>query len=112
MKSTLKNITPEPVWHGASEIRYALNRLVQWPMATFHPQRRESIQKLAALKGIHNGERCFVIGNGPSLKNMDLSLLKGEYTIGTNRIYLMFAELGFPVSYYLCINSLVVEQMR
>src|SRR6185295_12690269 len=28
----------------------------------------------------HKGKRCFVIGNGPSLKNQDLSLLADEIT--------------------------------
>jgi hypothetical protein len=46
--------------------------------------------RLAALKDAHRGERCFLIGNGPSLKQTDLSLLKNEFTIGTNRIYLAF----------------------
>lgn len=33
------------------------------------------------------GGRCFVIGNGPSLKNMDLSLIANEVTIGANSFY-------------------------
>lgn len=31
---------------------------------------------IAALKGIHNGESCFIIGNGPSLRAEDLTILK------------------------------------
>ena len=27
-----------------------------------------------------------------------------------NRIYLMFPELGFPTTYFLSVNSLVIEQ--
>ncbi|KPL76172.1 hypothetical protein ADN00_11965 [Ornatilinea apprima] len=65
---------------------------------------------LARYKDIHRGERCFIIGNGPSLKNTDLSKLKGEYTFGMNRIYMLFEELGFETSYYVSINDLVIEQ--
>jgi hypothetical protein len=90
--------------------RYALTRAAQWPAATFHPLRRASIRRLAEYKDIHHGRRGFIIGNGPSLKNTDLSLLQGEYTFGMNRIYLLFPELGFQTSYYLAINTLVVEQ--
>ncbi|MEN4042833.1 MAG: 6-hydroxymethylpterin diphosphokinase MptE-like protein, partial [Anaerolineaceae bacterium] len=61
-------------------------------------------------KDIHRGERCFIIGNGPSLRDTDLSRLRGEYTIGMNRIYLAFPDLGFQTSYYLAVNDLVVEQ--
>lgn len=44
--------------------------------------------KLGELRGLHEGQRCFVIGNGPSLNDMDLSILENEITIGCNRIYL------------------------
>lgn len=110
MRKKLKAATPAPIWRSASEVRYAFNRLAQWPSAAFHPLRRASIDRLGKLKDIHKGQRCFIIGNGPSLKNMDLSTLKDEFTFGMNRIYLMFPELGFTTSYYLCVNSLVVEQ--
>jgi len=33
------------------------------------------------------GRRCFIIGGGPSLKNVDLDLLRNEITIGINRAY-------------------------
>ncbi len=33
------------------------------------------------------GRRCFIIGGGPSIKKMDLDLLRGEMTIGINRAY-------------------------
>ena len=62
------------------------------------------------MRNIHRGERCFIIGNGPSLKNTDLAKLKDEYTFGMNRIYLMFPELGFTTTYFASINDLVVEQ--
>jgi hypothetical protein len=98
------------MWHAASSARYALQRAALWPAASFHPLRRASVRQLASLKDIHDGERCFIIGNGPSLKDTDLSRLRGEHTFGMNRIYLLFPELGFATSYYLCVNSLVVEQ--
>jgi hypothetical protein len=36
----------------------------------------------------HKGRRCFVIGNGPSLKEQDLSPLADEITLVTNSFYL------------------------
>jgi hypothetical protein len=109
-KQSLKQITPPKLWSAASEARYALNRLALWPAATFHPWRRAGIRRLAELKDIHRGRRAFIIGNGPSLKQTDLSRLKGEYSFGMNRFYLAFPDLGFHTSYYLSINSLVIEQ--
>ncbi len=110
MKKTLKKITPDPVWRTCSSFWYGLNRLFQWPSARLHPIRRASIKQLASYKNIHKDKRCFIIGNGPSLKNTDLTKLVDEYTFGMNRIYLLFPELGFPTTYYLSVNSLVIEQ--
>jgi hypothetical protein len=66
--------------------------------------------KLGSLRDSRRGERCFIIGNGPSLKNTDLSKLRDETTFGLNRIYLLFPELGFPTTYLVTINKLVIEQ--
>lgn len=59
----------------------------------------ENKQKIKMIKDIHKGERCFIIANGPSLKKTDLSLLKNEYTIGMNRIYLLKDKVGFKPTY-------------
>jgi hypothetical protein len=110
LRQKIKQVTPPPVWRFASDVRYAVGRAAQWPSARFNPLRRESIRQLAALKDIHRGQRCFIIGNGPSLKKTDLSRLKGEFTFGMNRFYLLFEELGFFTTYFVSINSLVIEQ--
>ena len=56
------------------------------------------------------GERCFILGNGPSLNETDLSRLRGEATFGLNRIYLKFPNMGYPTSYLVCVNPLVIDQ--
>ncbi|MEW6568843.1 MAG: hypothetical protein AB1449_11895, partial [Chloroflexota bacterium] len=65
---------------------------------------------VAAMKDRHAGQRSFILGNGPSLKHTDLRRLRGEFTFGMNRIYLLFPEMGFPTTYYLAVNTLVIEQ--
>lgn len=109
-KQKIKALVPASIWQPMSEARYTLQRVAQWPGAVFHPWRRESIQRLTALKDAHKGERCFVIGNGPSLKNTDVSKLKNEFTFGMNRIYLAFPDWGFRTSYLVSVNNLVNEQ--
>jgi len=43
---------------------------------------------LALLRDRHAGRgRCFVIGNGPSLKGMDLTRIAGDFSIGANSFY-------------------------
>jgi hypothetical protein len=80
-------------------------------VAALHDGRlTKSRQALSRYHDIHRGQRCFIIGNGPSLNQTDLSLLRNEITFGMNRIYLLFPSLGFQTSYYLSINTLVIEQ--
>jgi hypothetical protein len=110
LKETLKRITPTQLWRAARNTFIACQNASLWPAATFHPWRRASIQRLAAYKDKHRGQRGFIIGNGPSLKQTDLSKLNGEFTFGMNRIYLLFPELGFTTTYFLTVNSLVIEQ--
>jgi len=110
MKRTLATLLPSSLLQTVKNTYDALRRLPQLPAAYLHPWRRESIRRLAALKDTHKGQRAFIIGNGPSLKQTDLAKLKNEFTFGLNRIYLMFPELGFSTSCLVSINDLVIEQ--
>ncbi len=74
------------------------------------PRFRASLKRITSLKDKHWGERCFIIGNGPSLRKTDLSLLRDEATFGLNRIYMLFDELAFSTTYYVAVNRLVIEQ--
>jgi Flp pilus assembly protein TadD len=69
-----------------------------------------SNERLERFRDRHRGERCVIIGNGPSLKRMDLSFLRNEITFGLNRVYLLSNDLEFQPSYYVCMNPLVLEQ--
>lgn len=71
---------------------------------------RANQSRLEALRNIHRGRRCFILGNGPSLRSMDLRPLRQEITFGLNRIYLLFEQLEFIPTYFVCINELVLEQ--
>ena len=98
------------LFHSLRSGRDTLIRMADVPGMVFHPWWLDSNQRLKKYQNMYNGERCFVIGNGPSLKNTDLSLLKDEYTFGMNRIYLAFEELGFQTSFLVSVNDLVIEQ--
>jgi hypothetical protein len=54
-------------------------------------QLRDSMRRNKELKGIHKNKRCFIIGNGPSLKKYDLNRLSNEFVFSVN--YLMKSEL-------------------
>lgn len=66
-------------------------------------------RQIVSLRGKHAGQRCFVIGNGPSLKIEDLDRLKGEYSFAANKIYLAFDETDWRPTYYFVADRLVAE---
>jgi tetratricopeptide (TPR) repeat protein len=65
---------------------------------------------ISDLKNRFVGKRCFIICNGPSLNKTDLTLLKNEYTIGLNRIYLNYDKMGFEPTFLCTVNPHVLRQ--
>jgi len=110
IKDTFKHVLPDAVINQIRNEKDTLQRLPQDLKAIFDPVRRVTISNIKKFHDAHKGERCFVIGNGPSLQNTDMTKLRNEYTFGLNRIYLMFQELGFSTSFFVSINDLVIEQ--
>jgi len=110
-KQNLKRLTPAPVWKLGSDTYWWWRNRGRHNLArTASPRWAANRRRLQAYQDRHQGQRCFIIGNGPSLRNTDLSRLRGEATFGLNRIYLLFPELGFPTSYLVSVNDLVLEQ--
>jgi hypothetical protein len=107
----LKRLTPTPIWHRVSRTYWWwYNRGRHVVARPLSPLWRTNQKRLLSYKNRHQGQRCFIIGNGPSLKHTELSRLQGEFTFGLNRIYLLFPELGFPTTYLVSVNELVLEQ--
>ena len=52
-----------------------------------------------------NKKTAYLIGTGPSLKQIDMSKLKNKESITFNRAYIAFEDWGFDPTYYLCIDS-------
>lgn len=73
------------------------------------PTGRRHRSLLGDLRGRHAGRRCFVLGNGPSIKLTDVRRLKQEVTIGSNALFLMFDFMGFRPTFLTCEDPLVAE---
>lgn len=109
--SILRRVIPDRIWRfGSRGYWWWFNRGRHQFVAAFSGRRKRSIAQIQGYKDLHRGKRCFILGNGPSLNETDLSLLKNEYTFGLNRIYLLFPKMGFPTSFLVSINTLVLEQ--
>jgi hypothetical protein len=65
--------------------------------------------KLRALHNMYKGERCFIIGNGPSLNAHDLDLLKNEYSFGVNSIFYKTEDSGFRPRFYVVEDGHVLD---
>ena len=68
-----------------------------------HFEKTRDGRRLARLKDLHAGRRCFIIGNGPSLTAEDLDALAahGEITFAFNRIYHIFDQTRWRPTYYI-----------
>jgi len=56
-------------------------------------------------KNKHKGERIFIIGNGPSLRDTELNKLQNEYTIGMNKISLIYPSVQWRPSYFVYVRA-------
>lgn len=66
-------------------------------------------QNLHSLKDKYTGKRCFIIGNGPSLRPEDLDKLVDEYTFAFNRIYYIFDQTAWRPTFY-CTQDAKIAQ--
>jgi len=64
------------------------------------------------LHGKYRGRRGFVIGNGPSLRISDLTRLKDEVCIASNKVYLAYPETPWRPTLLTCADRLVWEKIR
>lgn len=62
---------------------------------------------LEDFKDIHKDQRAFIVCNGPSLNDIDVSKLKGKITFGLNRGYL---KTDLDIKYLVVIAIPVMEQ--
>lgn len=53
----------------------------------FLPDFRKAINRNKNIRNSHFNERCFIVGNGPSLTNMNLAVLRDEFVFTVNSIY-------------------------
>lgn len=68
-----------------------------------------SRKRLRSYRNCHSG-RCFIIGNGPSLRNSDLKRLMelGETTFACNSLIKLFNEIPFRPTYYFAQDNKII----
>lgn len=69
--------------------RYADKIFISRLIKKNNTELRQKIKSNIRFKDTHIGERCFILGNGPSLKDVDLSLLENEFVFTVNNFSLV-----------------------
>jgi hypothetical protein len=92
--------------------RYAASLIRERLLWDLHPESFRSRRRLRAWKDRFQGGKAVIVCNGPSLLQSDLSLLKGVFTFGLNKINLLFERSEFRPSVITAVNHLVIEQNR
>lgn len=85
-------------------------RIIQpWVLKNF--EKTAPGKGLAAYKNKYAGKRCFLIGNGPSLRAEDLTKLheNGEITFGFNRIYNIFDQTPWRPTFYISQDEKMLD---
>lgn len=66
-------------------------------------------KNLSQLNQIYKDQRCFIIGNGPSLNPKDLDMLVDEYTFAFNRIFYIFNQTQWRPTFYCTQDEKIIE---
>lgn len=69
------------------------------------------MNKLLQLRDKHKGERCFIVGNGPSLSIEDLNKIKGEYSFGCNAIFGTFSNTEWKPDFYCTLDTMFISHL-
>lgn len=92
-----------PLAHQVEGLKH-VKRLYQNDLSNIYKPRLEALKK-----GLQGRKRCFLIGNGPSLNDTDLSLLKDEITFAVNGFFLKAKDLAWKPTFYIVEDHLVAE---
>jgi len=72
-------------WDTVAFVGY--NILAKLLYLSRYPIYRKYLKKNEELRDRHKGERCFIVLNGPSLHNYDLTAITNEYVFCTNYFF-------------------------
>lgn len=82
------------------EVHYYINWM-------FSSDLRNAMSNNKKLKDSHKGERCFIVGNGPSLKHHDLSKLTNEHVFTVNYMMKSTDFITLNPKYHLFFDPIV-----
>ena len=63
-------------------------------------------EQIIKFKEIHKGERCFIIGTGPSLAKTNMDFLIDEFTFSLNKISLIYNKTIWRPTYFFVVADI------
>lgn len=73
---------------------------------------KNKYKQIKNYKNIHEGERCFIVCTGPSLKIDDLNLIKDEVSFSMNSIVLSYKDTTWRPTYYAIQDRVGYEKLK
>lgn len=100
------NIKNNQVYHKCAELLYMYKKRDEYFSQI------KAYRKIRKFQNSCKGEKCFIVGNGPSLQKEDLEMLKskGYKTFASNRIYLIFPQTEWRPDYYFMSDAKLIKQ--
>jgi len=85
---------PNPLKKIKGRVKSSIDRLL------YSSEYKSYYERIKKLHNIHKGQRCFIVGTGPSLQKTRLDLLKDEIVFGVNTLYKGLDKFNIWPKYY------------
>jgi len=96
-------------------LKRIVKRIITFPtrvpyyMAHVGVYNNENVKRIQSYKNKYYNKRCFIIGGGPSINNMNLDYLNGEITFVHNAFYLIQDRVEFNPTFTIVEDPLPAE---
>ena len=101
-----KNIRPKLYHYLSSEVRpYRIRFQSFFPFTKAH----KYVNRIRSLKNKYEGQRCFIIGLGPSLTINDLEMLSNEVTFSLNNVFKLFELTDWRPTFYFLQEIMLLQ---
>ena len=79
----------------------------------YQEERKKQYEYLEKYKNIYAGKRCFVVGNGPSLREEDLLILEKnrEISFASNGIFHIYDKVSWRPTHYMLCDAFAYKTM-
>lgn len=114
IRKMYRTAIPEGVRRGiyfSRRSRSLVPLLHYWAAHLLDDNVRNMSRRLRSLQGNYKGQRCFIMGSGPSLNKMDLDVFRGEHVWGVNKCYLLFDRISWRPTFYAAVDTRVVPDV-